>query len=123
MFELDFTTLDNFDATTGAAQASSGGFLSDFWGSTKGFLEEGISIAGDLAGIKADWNAATGSTTHAEQYAPVDDAGLSDFNSQVKNNLATVPTVSAQWISGIPNGAVMLGGAALVIGLLAVVKR
>lgn len=109
--------LDDVSLSGGSEAATSGSSsLGEFWGGVKDFLNDGISVAGDLAGIKTAWNDAW-NDDYSNQYQPADEQQLSNLNSAAK-----VGAVSGEWVSGVPNGVVLLGAGAAVLGLLALAK-
>lgn len=109
--------LDDLGLSGGSVQtASSSSLLGDFWADTKSILEEGIGIAGDLAGIKTAWNEATNGD-YSQQYQPADEQHLSNLNSEVKATAA-----QTQWVTGVPNAALLLGGAGLMVAVFAMAR-
>jgi hypothetical protein len=127
MSEINLSALDNFSLSSVSGSGGGGNsWLSDAWGGFRGFLDDGISIAGDLTGLVNDWNMATGNNNNQNytgQYQPTDGNSLADFNAQNQAILAAMQDSGKTWIEGVPNGAVMLGGAALLIGLIAIMGR
>lgn len=101
-------------SSTGSASSSS---LGDFWADTMDFLEQGIGMAGDLAGLPAMWEEAT-NPSYSGSYQPADEQQLSNLNSAAKSAAAN----GSEWVAGIPNGAVMLGGVALLVLVVAMAR-
>lgn len=98
------------DQWSGAFSESSGGqtFIADAWDSTLGFLGDGLNVYKDYLDITGGSSIpASGSPDQwAEQAQPVDGRTAADAAS----NAGIVP--------GVPNGVLLLAGAALAVVML-----
>lgn len=97
-----------------------GTWLSDLWGGASDLLSDGLNIASELVDIRGRWDALdmrNDAAAYSAQFQP------QDGQAQANTNTALAANGSAQWVSGVPNGVVIGGGALLLVGLLLMGKR